>query len=714
MQALSQTIDARLAAAQDHVDWQRAEIVVRAWPRCAECHPAERSAGVLTAILAEIDLDLETNPMFAGATGGKPGHIMTMPEYGWGADGQARIEVPDLCAVIDAEMVPTAIQDYIDQNGFGGHHSYGHLAVDLERVVHGGLARIIAACDEHAGRGDADAQARRRAMATACRAVIAWAQRYAEGAEQRAARESDPLLAARYKRMAQACRRVPALPARTLHEALQAVVLCHLAQHIEGHGLSVSLGLLDRVLAPFADEAVGNSPDTAELFEAFLLAIHANGVHGRFSKTQCVTIGGADATGRDCCNATSEAILRAFDAVRVPDPHVFLRWHPALNAPVANVAYDMLLRGVSMPLLVNDVPTVAGFERLGIATEDAWDYCVIGCNELGIPGRACETAMGPGAIHINVVHAALCEELAPQSLSQWIERYEMRVEQQLRKQVAGFVAQRDRHAQERPTPFTSALMYDTVERGSDCANGLRYRTPASYERGLSNAVDAMAAVDALVFHGDVSMDALRAALRGDWPDESLRQRFLAVTAWGNDDPQIDAIARRILDARHRAGDRVAAALGLPGLLYCHVVRSLHHMAGKTLGATADGRHAGEALGDSLGACSGRALAGPTAVLGSVLTLDPARDYGGGTNLNLNLNPQGMRLDHLRALVEGFFIDGGQELQIACVSAAQLRDAQCHPERHRDLLVRIAGFNARFVELSALEQQEIVARAEHVC
>jgi len=158
-------------------------------------------------------------------------------------------------------------------------------------------------------------------------------------------------------------------------------------------------------------------------------------------------------------------------------------------------------------------------------------------------------------------------------------------------------------------------------------------------------------------------------------------------------------------------DGIDKQFGHPPHFVCHVVRSLHHTDGWRIAASPDGRFAWTPVADSIGAQPGTACAGPTAVLKSVLKLDAARYYRGGYNLNLTLPRSGTTPDTLRPLIETFFGAGGQELQINCFDAATLHDARKHPERYGGLVVRVAGLSARFIDLSAVEQQELIDRAE---
>ena len=177
----------------------------------------------------------------------------------------------------------------------------------------------------------------------------------------------------------------------------------------------------------------------------------------------------------------------------------------------------------------------------------------------------------------------------------------------------------------------------------------------------------------------------------------LRQRIRTLPKWGNDDERVDRWAGKLLACRERALSKVDAEFGDPPHMVCHVVRSLHHVNGRQMPATPDGRRAGQPLADSIGAELGTAKAGPTAILNSVLKIDASACYKGGYNLNLTLPPT--HPAQIEALVTGFFEQGGQELQINSFDATTLRDAQRKPENYGDLLVRIAGLSARFVDLS---------------
>lgn len=721
MNALLKRIRDELLSTEDTVCLQRARLVTEAYQRHEGDPVPLKRARTLAHVLRHMDLDLQSNPLFAGNTSSRPRAWMLVPEHGIGADAQVLLENPGLAGLLEGQ-IPQDVCDYWAGRSFGGYTGIGHLAVDLQRVVHEGLeAMIVEAerCNGERGSSEADPgrPTYRQAMIVALQAVIDWAGRYAAAAEAAARTEPDPLVRAAHLRVARACRRVPARPARDLFEGLQAIVLVHLAIAIEGHGMSVSIGLPDRVLAPFVDERLDATLATGWI-AAFMLKIAANSIFGRGSKTQAITVGGADHHGQDRSNALTRCFLEACDLVRIGDPHLFLRWHVGLDPAIKRRAVEMLAAGASMPLLINDPATAQGFMNAGVAPEDAWEYCVIGCNELGIPGRSAESATATsGTIqYLELLNRTLFEHPNPDGIdhvSQLLDAVEGTMRQQAFEMRQRGARHRQRMAECVPTPFTSALMRGCIARGQDMLAGMDYHLPGVYERGLANAANALAAIEQVVLkQRALSMGELLQAMRDNFQDERVRSRLLAAPKWGNDDTRADAWALELVMMRERVLDAVDAQFGGQPHMSCHVVRSLHHLDGQRIAASPDGRLAWTPVGDSIGAQAGTARAGPTAMLDSVLKLDAEHTYRGGYNLNLTLSRRVATPAVLADLIETFFDRGGQELQINCFDAGTLRAALEHPEQYGDLVVRVAGFSARFVELPPAEQQELIARADY--
>jgi pyruvate-formate lyase len=714
MKDLTKAVRTTLFEAEDSVCLQRARLLTEVYTVHENDPPPIRQARYFAHILAGMDLDLSSNPIFAGNTSSRPRAMMLNPEYGFSVDKQTELENPGLASVME-EGVPDDLREFwADRSlGKGSSASIGHLAVDLHTVVHEGLESVIQAA-RHAGTDGGDAQSNYRAgMVIALQAVCDWSLRYSKKAALMAENEGDALRRDLYLRISDACRNVPGKPARNLFEGLQAIALVHLATAIEGQGVSVSIGLPDRVLAPFIDSAVA-AEEVVDLISGFLLKIAANSFQGRGSKTQAITVGGADSAGIDQCNALTLAFLDACAAVRVGDPHLFLRWHPGIDPTVEQRASELLSEGLSMPLLISDTATAGGLINAGIHPEHAWEYCVIGCNELGIPGRLSESAYPAGGSiqYLSALNDTIGDPDCPASMEGVLQGMSTRMAEALESDRESGRVQKQLLATRLPTPFTSALMHGCVATGTDLLLGMEYHCAGVYERGFTNAVNGLAAINELCFEkSSMTLSELSTHIDEDFADIAALQSIVACPKWGTGDDSTDALAERLLRARE-------AALGVvygpdsPVLpVVCHVVRSLHHLGGAALGATPDGRRRGAPLADSIGAETGTASGGLSGILRSVARIKSNAYYRGGYNLNITVSPETATADILASLVRGFFTQGGQELQINCLSADVLNQAMAHPTAYGDLIVRIAGFSARFIDLPEMEQLELVERAK---
>lgn len=704
----------RLLAAPDSVCLERAELVTEAY-RAHEGEPiALIRARAFAHVLENMTLDLHTNPIFAGNTSNRPRAWMLLPEYGFVVPEQAIVENPSLAGFLDGEAVPEGLRAFWKERSIGGAAGVGHLSVDLERVLVEGLDGIIAEASACVSEGTLEQTDFRQAMILCCEAVLAWAARYSKAAAQAADACDDLETREALRRVAEACRHVPAKPARNLFEALQSITLVHLAIHIEGHGYSVSPGLLDRLLEPYYD----GDPETTDLLAAFLLKLAANSVWGSHSKTQAITLGGLDDTGADACNAITLCLLDACEMVRLPDPHIFLRWHASMDGRVKRRAVELLGSGLSMPMLIGDEQTAAGFVRAGIPEADAWGYCVIGCNELGIPALLADSASGPVINDLAVLNEALSGMKQPDSapgMDDVMQAVRNTLAEHLGTRMVNSRRHHENQGRRAPTPFTSALMDGCIRRGCDLLAEMRYSLPLVMENGFANAVNGLAAIKEVVFASkSVKLSAFIRALKEGLADERLRAQMLRAPKWGNDNDRADRWAVEWERMRSEVMRQVEAETGERRHVNGHLVRSLNYIAGRSVGASPDGREAGAPLADSIGAQQGTALTGPTAVLNSVLKLHASEHWPGGYNLNLTIPrvsaPDENSLGNLQALIEAFFAQGGQELQINSLNADMLREAKSSPQRYRDLLVRVAGFNAFFVDLSSAQQDELIARA----
>jgi formate C-acetyltransferase len=273
------------------------------------------------------------------------------------------------------------------------------------------------------------------------------------------------------------------------------------------------------------------------------------------------------------------------------------------------------------------------------------------------------------------------------------------------------------YATRMPAPFLSLVIEDCIASGTDYnAGGARYNTTYMMPVGIGTVTDSLSAIRHHVFERqDVPMAGLLEMVARDFEGgEPLRQRLWNKTPrYGNDDLEADELMRRVFDTVHAIVDgRPNTRGGEHHLNYLST--TCHVYFGSKIGATPDGRHAGQPVSDGISPVQGTDRQGPTAVLKSASRMDHGRS--GGTLLNLKFTPSLLddegALDRLAHLVRGYFVLDGHHLQFNVVTAETLRKAQAQPEQHRDLIVRVAGYSDYFCDLTRPLQDEIIARTEH--
>jgi formate C-acetyltransferase len=275
------------------------------------------------------------------------------------------------------------------------------------------------------------------------------------------------------------------------------------------------------------------------------------------------------------------------------------------------------------------------------------------------------------------------------------------------------------HAERLPSPLLSCVIDDCIERGLDVtAGGARYNFSGVQGVQIANVADSLAAVREMVFEqGSVAASELLEALRADYDGhELLRQRLLSEPPkYGNDDQRVDALAAKWAAV---FSDLVTAYRNVRGGIYQpgFYTVSAHMPMGANVGATPDGRRAGQPLADGgLSPVAGRDRRGPTAMLRSVSKIDLAQ-ASNGTLLNMKFLPAVFEGDRARerfvSLLRGFCALHIPHVQFNVVSAETLRQAQAAPDAYRHLVVRVAGYSAYFGELDRGLQEEIIRRTEY--
>lgn len=663
-------------------------------------------------------------------------------------------------------LLPDEVQVYMETGLFGmeGKLNAGdaHLAVNYERVLSVGLAGYeerVRACRAALDLTDPDSIDKNvfyKAVLVVIAAVRRFAGRYAALAREMAEAEKDEARAAELRRIAETCERVPYEPARSFREAVQSVWFIQLILQIESNGHSLSYGRFDQYMFPYyeADIASGaiTRDEALELLTClWIKTLSVNKVRSQahtFSSAgspmyQNVTIGGQTTDKRDAVNDLSFLVLQSVAQTRLTQPNLTVRYHAGLNKQFYDECIEVMKLGFGMPALNNDEVIIPSFIKWGVAEEDAYNYSAIGCVETAVPGKWGYRCTGMS--YVNFPRMLLCvmndgvdvttgKRFAKgygsfrdmKSYDELMEAWDKTIREITRASV--IVENAIDKASERDVPdvLCSALTDDCIGRGKTIKEGgAVYDFISGLQVGIANMADSLAAIKKLVFdERRITPAELADALETDFAGEKgerIRQMLVNdAPKYGNDDDSVDQL---VVDAYQSYIDEIAKYPNtrhgrgpIGGIRYAGT-SSISANVGQGMGtmATPDGRHAHEPLAEGCSPAHNADTHGPTAVFKSVSKL-PTEKITGGVLLNQKMAPTMLASERnkqkLEMLISAFFDRlHGYHVQYNIVSRETLLDAQAHPERHKDLIVRVAGYSAFFNVLSRATQDDIIARTE---
>jgi len=612
----------------------------------------------------------------------------------------------------------------------------GHVIYDAPTVLSKGLGGILADVRRKLAecRADGEKMAFYEAMEISLQAAIAFARRYAKLAREMAAKNENAQHSKSLLEMAAVCENVPEKPASTFREAVQSFWLVYVIMHIEQtpNPYAFSVGRIDQFLYPYynADASAGLlSVDGAlELLEALWLKFNVG--NKVWAVSQNLVIGGVKRDGTDATNALTFLCLDATEDLNAPLPTVTVKCHSAMPEALMDRACEMASRGRGNPTMINDEVVVRSKMATGVSLEDARDSVIAGCQELLVQGaenarttadwfslpKCLELALNDGK------STTSGNQLGPKTgkpedfrtLENVLAAFWAQVEHAL--PISTEASNRcDRLlAEKKPVPFISAIMNDCIERGSDFRkDGARYNFSGFLCHGVANVADSLAAIGKLVFEkNEITMGRLAEALRSNFNgSEDLRMRLIqGAPKYGNDDNYVDSLA---CDVATRMTELVAARMNAYGGAYrCGFsTPSTHVLYGQRCGATPDGRRKGDSFAYGIGPTQGYNKQGPTAVLRSCTKFEHWRATH-GLAITQSMSPEHASPGMIKALVKAYFDMSGRFVHFNVQDPAVLREAQKHPEKHRDIIVRVHGMSAYFVNLDPLIQQDIISRTEH--
>lgn len=771
---------------------ERAALMTDAWFSSPALPPVRRRAEALAAILRQMTVFIADDELLVGNQASEIRAAPVFPEYAvdWLAeeiDGlsqrkadpfqvspEARSELLRIVARWRGHTHEDRVLATLPREVLSGWQDVkafslipltccgpGHLTVDYPTVLREGLRGVMARAERHlsgldlARPEDLAKVPFLEAVLVAGQAVVDFAGRYASLARSLAEAEPHPRRRGELLAIAEVCERVPALPARTFHEAVQSLWLVQLVLQIESSGHSVSLGRVDQYLYPYYREDVQagrlTEAQATELLACLWVKLFWINKARPWGNTQYAagyptyqnaTIGGQTPDGEDATNDLTYLCLAAMDATRLPTPNLSARYHHRSPDRYLRACAEVIGKGFGMPALENDEAIVPALLARGVSLEDAHDYAMVGCVEVSVPGKWGYRCNGMTFLNLmKILELALnggrdpgsgvCllpggGELATFSrFDDVLAAWRRQLAYYTRLAVIGDAAVDASLEALAPDPFCSALVQDCLARGKTLnEGGAIYDMISGSQVGIANVANSLAALQKLVFEENaLGRHELAAALRENFAGprgEEIRQLLLnKAPKYGNDDDYVDRLAvdaygdflREI--ARYRNRRFGQGPLGGTYFASTSTV-SANVPAGLVVGATPDGRYAGESLAEGSSPHPGTDVRGPTAAIRSVTKL-PTLAITGGQILNLKFSPDllaGAGLARLVGLIRAFAALRGWHVQFNVVSAETLREAQRYPERHRNLMVRVAGYCALFTTIDRATQDNIIRRTEH--
>ena len=586
-----------------------------------------------------------------------------------------------------------------------------------------------------------------QAMDICADAAITFARRYAEKATQLAQEQTDPARRAELEQIAEVCSHVPANAPRNFWEALQSYWFVHLSVITELNTWdSFNPGRLDLHLQPFYEAGLEQGTLTREqaeeLLQCFWIKFNNQpappkvGVteeqSGTYTDFALINIGGLKPSdGSDGVNEVSYMILDVVDEMHLTQPSACIQISKRNPDRFLKRACEVIRTGTGQPSVFNTDVIIKEMLQDGKSMTDARSGGPSGCVTISSFGKESCTLTG----YINwpkILELALHDGVDPNSGEQLGpntgDAREFDSHQQLmdayKRQLGYFIDLKIRgnnvierlFANHMPAPFMSVVMDDCITRGLDYHNGgARYNPTYIQGVGMGTVTDSLAAIKQHVFENqDVAMDELLAGMRADFDGyESLRHTLLEHSPkYGNDDDFADAITEELFDAYYNLLNGRPNNKG--GKYRVNLLpTTVHIYFGSVVGAMPCGRKAGESVSEGISPSQGADRHGPTAVIKSAARIDHVRT--GGTLLNMKFNPQVLAgddgIEKLAHLIRAYFKLDGHHIQFNVTTAEMLREAQQHPEQHRDLIVRVAGYSDYFVDVGRDLQEEIIARTE---
>jgi formate C-acetyltransferase len=776
-------IKARFLATTPEICAERARLITESYKETEALPISMRRARALEKILANMTIRIEDEELIVGNQCSKPRSAPVFPEFSckWLEDELDRLALRTADVFLISEEVKQTLREEVfpywagkTNNEYAAalmkpealeahnatvytvgnyfNNGVGHISANYGKVMAEGLNSVIAEAEKAKAKFNYSDARQMKALhflestIVANRAVIAFANRFANLAEGMAADEKSASRQAELLEIARICRKVPAEPAETFQEAVQAFWFVHLVIQIESNGHSISPMRFDQYCYPFYAASKGSmsAAQVQEILDLIWIKFNAlnkvrdevsTSVFAGYPMFMNVIVGGQDREGHDATNELSLMLLQAAANTKLYAPSLSIRIHEGTPDILYLKAAELSRMGLGTPAYFNDRIIIPALLARGLSLEDARDYGIIGCVEPQVGGK---TEGWHDAAFFNIAKVVeltlsngydwnTAKQLGPKTgdvsemksfddvMAAYTRQMEYFVDLMCHADNMVDLA----HGEKVPLPFLSGLVEDCIGRGKSLQEGgAIYNFTGPQGVGVANSGDSLTVIKKLCFDDKViSLPELKEILDRDWEGaENIRQMAInRVPKYGNDDDYADDIAVEAANIYCREVNKYRNPRGgqfQPGLYPA----SANVPLGWVVAATPDGRKKASALADGVSPTGGVDISGPTATVMSVAKLDH-QVTSNGTLLNQKFHPNAVKgedgLRNLIAVTETYFKNGGFHVQYNVVDRATMLQAQEKPDDYRSLVVRVAGYSAFFNALDKTLQDDIIARTEQI-
>ncbi len=559
-------------------------------------------------------------------------------------------------------------------------------------------------------------------METALSIFCETAVRYASEALQKKEKTQDIVLKEKYHRIYVSLKNIITQPPSCYHEAIQLMWLYNLM------ALPRNYGRMDLYLGDFLTHDLDHGIISYEQALDMTVGLWKQIVDRGDNFNNRIIIGGRGRTNEINADRFALLALEAQKIVNEAIPQLSVRWYQGMDTKIWDKSFEVLATGSTMPIIYNDDVNIPGVTKaMKISAQEAENYAFYGCGEFLIDHAS--VASPDAAINISkCLDVALRNGVEPitgekqglelgsltdyKSFEELFGAFTKQVEYQMEMLAKAQEIIYRVTAEEAAYPFLSMLYDDCIERGKPLlAGGVRYLGGTVESFGNNTTADALLAIQKLVFDQKlISPSIMLQCLDADFHGfEKERRLMISVKKYGNDDLEADAMTVRVNEVVAEAASQQKDKTNLDHFLMVLVNNGDSVRFGKSTAASADGRKKGEPLSNGNQPTSGNDVAGITALLNSMAKLKASVHGGITQNIKINKSLFQQNDAEIKALIKGYFANGGTQVMITSIDKDELEKAMEDPSKYRHIFVRVGGYSERFVNLPLEIQREVLKR-----